>query len=235
MLQPMLTCAVIQPSYMPWRGYFDMILRSDLFIFYDDVQYDKHGWRNRNRIKTKDGPVWLTIPVRSSGNIVQRIPIHQIEISNETRWNRKHVTAIRQSYAKAPFMSEYLEVVERHLHDPGPRLVDLTIPLTIDLARVLGAGCKFLRSSELAVAGHGLAKLLSTLETVGATNYLSGPSAADYIDPEQFSQRGIGLEYLRYSYPPYEQLHPPYDPQVSIIDLLFMLGPDALTAFRNPP
>lgn len=224
-------CAVIQPSYIPWRGYFDQILRSDVFVFYDDVQYDKHGWRNRNRIKTPQGTRWLTIPVRSKGNTTRGMHINDVEIAAETKWNRKHLASIHQSYSKAPFFDAYIPTLEKHLESPAVRLADLTIPLTIQLARELGASCHFVRSSDLSLSGNRLDHLLLTLESVGATHYLSGPSAAAYVEADAFRKAGITVQYMQFDYPEYPQLHPPFDAHVSIVDLLFMLGPDARDAF----
>lgn len=218
---------MIQPSYIPWRGYFDMIGRSDVFVFYDDVQFDKHGWRNRNRIKTPNGPAWLTIPVRKKGNVERAIRIDEIEIAAESGWNRKHIATLRQSYAKAPHLDRYMPLLERHLGDPPELLAELTIALTVDLARELGYETEFRRSSEMDLGGDRVERLLAVLAEVGATEYLSGPSAGSYIDEEAFTRAGIGLEYMSYDYGPYPQLHPPFEPQVSIVDLLFMCGPEA--------
>lgn len=226
-------CAIIQPSYIPWRGYFDQILRSDVFVFYDDVQFDKHGWRNRNRIKTPDGTKWLTIPVRSKGNTTRGTAINDIEIASETSWNRKHLASLRQSYSRAPFFELYMTIVEKHLVDPATVLSDLTIPLTIELARELGASCEFVRSSDLALTGNRNERLLLILQSLGASHYLSGPSAASYIEPGAFREGGVAIEYVQFDYPEYPQLHPPYDAHVSIVDLLFMLGPEARFAFGS--
>ena len=103
---------ILQPSYIPWRGYFDQINRADLFVFYDDVQYDKRGWRNRNQIKTSHGRQWLTIPVYSRGAQIQNIPIHQIRIVWENPWNEIHLKAIQQSYSKAPHFERYQPLLD---------------------------------------------------------------------------------------------------------------------------
>jgi hypothetical protein len=228
----MITCAVVQPSYIPWRGYFDLILRSDIFVFYDDVQYDKHGWRNRNRIKTPRGLEWLTIPVRAKGNTFG-VPINQIEIADNHVWNRKHLLTLRQNYGDAPYLEQYWSLLEDYLVRPSSRLVDLTIPLTIDVARELGATGEFVLSSKLGSKGGRVERLLSTIRAVGGTHYLSGPSAQGYLDPADFVGQGITIEFLDYDYPEYQQLHPPFEPKVSIVDLLFMLGPSARSAFRH--
>ncbi len=223
-----MNCVVLQPSYVPWRGYFHLIQRADVFVFYDDVQYDKHGWRNRNRIKTVTGSQWLTIPVLAKGNTESGLPINAARINPAEKWAKKHLAGIKQSYARAPFFDTYRALVESFYAEPPPLLADFTIDTTKQLAAALGiARTKFLRSSELQLEGAKNDRLLSLLTTVGATHYISGPSARSYIDEAAFAAANITLEYQLYDYPEYEQLHPPFDPQVSVLDLLFMKGPAA--------
>lgn len=219
-----MNCAILQPSYIPWRGYFHQIQKSDVFVFYDDVQYDKHGWRNRNRIKTANGPRWLTIPVRHKGNVTDHLRICDIPIVWDEDWNTRHLASLRQSYGKAPFFAHYAELLTATLSRRPERLADFTIDFTIALARQLGLATRFVRSSELALVGDRTDRLIAILDRVGATHYISGPSARDYLEEDKLSAAGISLEYMVYDYPEYEQLHPPYDPQVSILDLLFMKG-----------
>ena len=222
-------CVILQPSYIPWRGYFHQIYKADLFVFYDDVQYDKRGWRNRNRIKTPHGSQWLTIPVFSKGAQSQNISIHQIRIRRDSGWNKDHMRSLEVSYRKAPYYDRYLPMLEEFYAQDPQLLVDFTIPFTIRLARELGIWqTRFLRASELQVQGSKTERLIQILQQVGANHYISGPSARDYIEAEKFAQAGIALEYMDYHYPPYEQLYSPFDPQVSILDLLFMTGDQAL-------
>ncbi len=223
---------ILQPSYIPWRGYFDQIRRADLFVFYDDVQYDKRGWRNRNTIKTARGLQWLTIPVYSRGAQTHHLPIHQIPIVWDHPWNADHLKSIRQSYGRAPFFDRYLPLLEQFYNRHDELLADFTMEFTVQLARELGlTQTRFMRSSSLGVAGQKTDHLIAILQKVGATHYVSGPSARDYIEPEKFSAAGISLEYMQYDYPEYPQLYPPYEPAVSILDLLFMTGPQALKYF----
>lgn len=220
---------ILQPSYIPWRGYFDQIRKADVFVFYDDVQYDKHGWRNRNRIKNSQGGQWLTIPVHAQGVVVDSLPINRIEIAWEQPWAERHWRALRENYAKAPYFQHYAGWLE-DVYRPRPeKLVDFTIPLTIEIAGKLGiCQTRFLRASSLEAEGQKTDRLISILRQLGADHYISGPSAGSYIEPEKFAAAGIQLEYMQYNYPEYPQLHPPFDPFVSILDLLLMTGPDAL-------
>ena len=223
-----MNCVILQPSYIPWRGYFHQIYKADVFVFYDDVQFDRRGWRNRNRIKTSDGAKWLTIPVYSKGHQTHSTPINRIRISWERSWNSDHWNTIRHSYSKAPYFQRYAPLLEDFYGRRPELMADFTIDLTIALAHELGiAGKRFLRASELRVSGSKTERLIGILQGLGATRYLSGPSAADYLDEDQFRSAGITLEYMVYDYPAYDQLYPPFDPQVSILDLLFMAGPHA--------
>ena len=221
-------CVILQPSYIPWRGYFHQIAKADRFVFYDDVQYDRHGWRNRNRIKSPQGSIWLTIPVETRGVTSQHVTIDRIRLPNHTRWNSRHWATLETSYHRAPFFETYRPALAPFWSRPPDLLADFTIELTVALARLLGIGeTRFLRSSTLGAAGHKTERLLSILGALGADHYISGPSARGYLDEPAFASAGITLEYMSYEYPVYEQLHPPFDPQVSILDLLFMKGPEA--------
>ena len=225
---------ILQPSYIPWRGYFDQIRRADLFIFYDDVQYDKHGWRNRNQIKTAQGKQWLTIPVHSSG-VTQGVPIKAVKIDQSKPWAKNHLKALTVSYSKAPCFKQYLPLLESFYERCDEFIADFTIETTMTLTRELGnSHTRFMRSSELdGVDGEKTDRLIKILKRIGATHYISGPSAQDYIETEKFAAADIALEYMQYDYPEYPQLYPPYDPFVSVLDLLFMVGSDAFRYFEK--
>lgn len=224
---------ILQPSYIPWRGYFDQIRRADLFVFYDDVQYDKRSWRNRNQIKTPRGKQWLTIPVFSRGAQTANIPINQIRVTWDKPWNRDHLKALQHSYARAPHFERYLPLLEEIYQRRDEYLADFTIATSIRLARELGfTSTRFMRSSEIpGIEGQKTDRVINILKQVGATHYFCGPSASAYMEPEKFDAAGISFEYMEYNYPAYPQLYPPYDPFVSIFDLLFMVGPDAAEYF----
>jgi len=221
-------CVILQPSYIPWRGYFHQIQKADIFVFLDDVQFDRRGWRNRNRIKTAKGTQWLTVPVFSRNHQLERTPINEIPICWDRAWNSTHWNSLRHAYNKAPYFDEYAPMLEKVYRSRPSLLADFTIELTILLSEQLGLeGKRFIRSSMLGVDGAKTNKVIGILEKLGASHYISGPAAKEYIEPEKFEAAEIGLEYMEYRYPEYEQLHPPYDPQVSILDLLFMKGPRA--------
>jgi hypothetical protein len=229
-----LNAVILQPSYIPWRGYFDQIRRADLFIFYDDVQYDKHGWRNRNQIKTTQGKQWLTIPVHSKG-VTDGVPIKDVRIDWSKHWAKNHLKALIFSYNKAPYFKNYLPLLEVFYERRDECLADFIIATTISLSRELGiTATRFLRSSELpGINGTKTDRLIQILKQVGAQHYISGPSAREYIEQEKFDQAGITLEYMEYNYPEYRQLYPPFDPYVTILDLLFMAGNKAADYFSQ--
>ncbi|GAC1547437.1 MAG: WbqC family protein [Candidatus Velthaea sp.] len=198
-----------------------------MFVFYDDVQYDKHGWRNRNRIKTPSGPQWLTIPALGKGNTAGR-RIDEIGIDWTHDWRKRHLGQLRGAYARAPYFSSVWPLIEKLYERHDLLLADFTIAGVLTIAQFLGFDrVEFVRSSTLGVSGAKTARLVDTLRKIGATKYVSGPSARAYIEPALFERNAIALEYIEYAYEPYEQLHPPYDPSVSILDTLFMTGPDA--------
>jgi len=221
-------CAILQPSYIPWRGYFHQVREVDVFVFYDDVQFTRRDWRNRNRIKTRQGPQWLTIPVMAPGHVSLGLPIHQVRIAWDRPWNRKHLEALRHAYGRAPFFDRYRGLLEDFYGRRPALLADFTIEFSIALARESGiSSTQFLRASQLPARGTSTERLLSILEHLWVDHYLTGPSAQAYLQEEQLTRAGIRVEYVRHEYPEYPQLYPPYDPHVTILDLLFMVGPQA--------
>jgi len=217
--------AVLQSNYIPWKGYFDIIHDVDLFVFYDDVQYTKNDWRNRNRIKTPNGPLWLTVPV---GQSLDRLTCEVM--LEDPRWAGKHLKTLCQYYAKAPYFNRYREFLDEvYLGRRWTTLVELNHYLIKSIAReFLGITTEFADSREYPAKGRRLDRLLDLLEQVGAESYLSGPAARSYILPEEFAKAGIELAFKDYSgYPEYPQLFPPFEQAVTIFDLLFHTGPDA--------
>ena len=224
-----MNCVILQPSYIPWRGYFHQIWKADCFIFYDDVKYDPRGWRNRNRIKTPQGVKWLTIPVYSKGLRAEGTLIKDVRICPDTQWQDKHRRAIEHSYSKAPFFGAYMPLLESFYDARWEFLSEMTIQLSMALAWELGVRrTRFLRSSTLQAEGNKTNRLLNLLKKVGATHYITGPSARTYLEEEKLRDAGISVEYMTYDYPKYTQLYPPYAAEVSILDLLFMTGPGAM-------
>lgn len=226
-----MTVVVLQPGYLPWSGYFDQFRRADVFVYYDDVQYDTHGWRNRNRIKTAQGPLWLTVPVRHSGLGQPRIM--DVEIDGRTRWARKHVASIRQAYAASPHLGAYMPALEELLMRPWERLVDLDIALAEQLAAWLGLSRRVERASQLGIGGGKSERLLNLCLYFGATTYLSGAAAQDYLDVPLFERHGIEVQWQRYAPPVYPQLHGEFVPYLSALDLLLNCGEQSLAVLES--
>ncbi|WP_407352670.1 WbqC family protein [Luteimonas sp. R10] len=214
--------AILQSSYIPWKGYFDIINDVDTFIFYDDVQFTHQDWRSRNRIVTPNGPLWLTVPTGSS---IQRL-IHEVDIKDD-RWQAKHWKSIQQSYSRAPHFNEHRDFFEEiYLHKKWSSLSDLNQTVIKAISReLLGITTEFRDSREYGACGQKLDRLIDLVRKSGATTYLSGPSASNYIEPEIFGEIGVELLYKDYSgYPEYPQGPGPFMHNVSIIDLLFRTG-----------
>lgn len=222
----MKTVVVLQPSYIPWLGYFDQMSKADTFVFYDDVQFDKHGWRNRNRIKSPKGePYWLTIPVRHSGK--GKPTNKDIEIDSNRDWRKKHLETIRQFYRKAPFLDQYFDEFSEVLSPPETRLSSLNYEVTAWMSKKLGVQAPTCRSSELGIQGGQSERLLDICSHFEATHYLSGSAAREYLDMELFKARGIEVLWHDYVHPSYPQLHGEFVPFLSALDLLMNVGPES--------
>ena len=226
-----LTIVVLQPGYLPWLGFFDQLRRCDVFVYYDDVQYDKHGWRNRNRIKTQQGAQWLTVPVRHGG--LGFPSIVNVEIDTRTPWARNHVAGIRQAYARAPFLTRYMPAVEAILNEPWQRLVDLDIALAGLMAESFGLRRRIERSSELGVEGERSERLVAICRHFGATKYVSGSVARDYLDTPLFERHGIAVEWQEFAHPVYPQLHGDFVPYLSALDLLLNCGDEGAAVLES--
>lgn len=216
---------IIQSNYIPWRGYFDFIAQVDMFIFYDDLQYTKRDWRNRNKIKEKDGIAWLTVPVSFTQSAPRKICETSIDFTQN--WQKKHQSRLYHAYAKSAhfnrYFPDYCSIIEMRHNS----ISELNTQLIHWLMKCLGITTPTRVSSELNVTGSKTERLINILTTLGATHYLSGPAAADYLDLELFRRAGIQLEYKSYDYQPYPQLHGAFDGNVSVLDLLFNMGGQA--------
>jgi len=214
--------ALLQSNYLPWKGYFDIIGRVDIFVFHDDVQYTKGDWRNRNLIKTPQGPQWLTVPCGTS----EKRLICEVELG-KSEWQAKHWDRIRQNYAHAPFFTEYrdyledffLGVVWRNLSEMNRHFISRVAHDFLGFTTALDDS----RNYDLTLTKAD--RVLELLLKVGATTYVSGPAAKTYLSGDRLAAHGIDVEWMDYeSYPQYPQLYPPFDHRVSILDLLFSVG-----------
>jgi len=218
--------AILQSNYVPWKGYFDLINAVDEFVLFDDVQYTRRDWRNRNRIKTPRGPAWLTIPVNTKGKYLD--PIKHITVS-DMQWAERHWKTIRAAYARAPYFKTYADAIERlYLDCRETRLSAINYRWIRAICEILGISTRISWSMDYEIVDGKTERLVSICRQAGADTYLSGPAARSYIDPEQFRAAKVELTYFDYAgYPEYAQLYPPFDHHVSILDLIFNQGPDS--------
>lgn len=212
---------IIQSSFIPWRGYFDFIASVDIFIFHDDIQYTKNDWRNRNRIKTPNGTMWLTVPVsyRKSSQL-----ICDTEIDDSTKWRKKHMNQWAENYRKAAHIDDVFELLGDMGDGEARTISQLNIRLIQSICSYLAIHTQTILSSELKVDGKKTDRLINLLRAVSATTYLSGPTADNYLDKDAFRNAGITLEYKSYDYDPYPQLWGEFNGAVSVLDLIANCG-----------
>lgn len=222
---------IIQSNYIPWRGYFDFIDDVDLFIFYDDVQYSKRSWRNRNRIKIPNGLIWLTVPVLI--NLNEGTLIQNVKINYRSDWVKKHIDSIKFSYGKAPFFKIYSEDFFDILNQKFETISELNLNINKWIIEKLDIDTKIKMSSEFNGVGSKTDKLIDILTKAGATSYLSGPAAKDYLEVEKFKKAGISLEYKVYEYDEYPQRFGKFEPNVSVLDLLLNCGEDSTDYLKS--
>ncbi len=213
---------VIQSNYLPWKGYFDIIHDVDEFVFYDDVQYTKNDWRNRNRIKTPSGLLWITVPVEKT---ISK-PIDEVMIANSF-WQFKQFKTLAQYYSRAPFFESFRPFLETlYLEKQWTSLSQLNQWVITTISReFLGLSTIFRSSREFALEGKRADRLLDLLRQAEADLYVSGPSARAYLDTMRFEKEGIRVVFKDYSsYPEYSQFYPPFEHRVTVLDLLFHTG-----------
>lgn len=212
--------AVLQPSYLPWLGFFEQMMSVDTFVFYDDVQYTKNDWRNRNRIKTKEGFLWLTIPVKGS----MRLQIREVRIDSSKKWQEKHRKTITQIYSKSPYFEEVSTFLEPLWTNRYEVLLDVIRDSIVLIAEYLNIETKIILSSELHVTGDKNEKLVNICKILSASQYYSGLAAQNYLDNTLFKENGIEVAFQHYKHPIYPQMHGDFVSHLSIIDLLFNCG-----------
>ena len=228
--------AILQSNYIPWKGYFDMINMVDEFILFDDAQYTRRDWRNRNRIKTPQGVQWLTVPVEVKGRYTQKIKDTQV---SDPAWGKHHWDTLRHSYARAGHFGRYAPAMEQiYLNETDPHLSRINFSFIKAICGILGIRTRISWSMDYPLAEGRNERLIGLCKAVGCNRYLSGPSAKDYIDEALFAREGISVEYMDYSgYTEYTQLYGAFEHQVTVLDLIFNEGPSAtayMKSFRNP-
>lgn len=224
--------AIMQPTYLPWLGYFAMMDQVDEFVFFDSVQFAGRSWQQRNRIKTGNGEQMLTIPVSKKGKRDQLI--NEVEIQSEADFAASHIKTISMAYSRAPHFKEYSPAFFDILNKKHDRLADLTMELITHFHSVLGLQCRFSKSSQMDVSGTKADLLADICQKLGADTYLSAVASRDYIEESTaFQDRNISVLYNEYDHPQYSQLFGDFLPYMAIVDLLFNEGPRSIDIVRS--
>jgi hypothetical protein len=224
--------AISQSDYLPWKGYFDMIASVDEFVLFDRVQYTRRDWRNRNKIKTRDGLHWITVPVQSKGRYLQAIDETRID---GDAWVGDHLAALRHAYGRAPAFSQEFPWLEALLLGAPQTMISALNRYLIEaFCARLGIGTTIRDSREFDLSDDRNERLLGICAQTGATEYVSGPTAKAYMDVDLFARRGVTVRWKSYAgYPPYRQPYPPFEHRVSIVDTLVCTGGAADTFIRS--
>jgi hypothetical protein len=222
--------AIHQPHYLPWLGYLAKWAAADVFVFLDTVQYEKNGWQNRNRIKTPAGARWLTVPVHARLGT----PIDEVTVDAAQPWGERHLRAIEQAYATAPYLSRHRAALHELYGTTWKRLAPLAAASAQWLARAAGVSTPVHLASALGVTEAGpTERLIALCRAVGGDTYLAGREGARYMDLDRFAAAGIRVLYQDYAHPVYPQLHGEFAPNCSGLDLLLTHGDDALPILRK--
>jgi hypothetical protein len=221
--------AILQSNYIPWKGYFDMIAAVDEFVLYDVIQFTKNDWRNRNIIKTPQGPQWLTVPV---GQDIHRL-ICEVALPPDGRWRAKHWKTLAQNYHKAPYFAEVAAWLEPLYHEPYTLLSELNRRFLEEICRYLGIRTVLGDARAYTLIPGRNERLIDICRQSGAGEYITGPAARCYVNEQLFADSGIKLTWFDYEgYRPYPQLFGAFEPAVSIVDLLFNCGPESPSYLR---
>jgi hypothetical protein len=225
---------ILQSNYIPWKGYFDLLHDADVFVFYDEVKYTKNDWRNRNRIYTKDGVQWLSIPVNKDA-VKQKISEVALPATN---WRNDHINKLTGAYKKAPFF-EQLEAFMKDVYFAGHILLSAFNQYIIQkIAMQLGCTTKIINADQLLLEGDRIERLINILKQLNASEYISGPAAAGYLQGKEhlFSDNNITLSYKSYNhYPEYRQLHQPFEQYVSVVDMIANVSWNDMQNYIWPP
>ena len=214
-----------QPNYLPYLGFFDKMARSDIFVIYDDAQFNKSDFQHRNRIRIYHGWKWLTVPVEK-----KQKPLNRIRIKNEVttwkgfKWSEDHFNNIRDNYKDTPYYSVYEEEIKRIYQKTHDKLVELNMNLINFLRKVFDIDVKVVFSSELGFTSKSSQRLVEIVEALGGDVYLSGPKGRDYLNASLFEKKGIKVRFQNFKHPVYKQRYEGFVPNMSAIDALFNVG-----------
>jgi hypothetical protein len=224
--------AIMQPTFLPWVGYFALMDSVDRFVFLDDVQFDKRSWQQRNRIKTANGPLWLTVPVMTKGRRDQTII--QVQIQPDARFIDTALKTLEHAYAKAPYYGEVMDRLRPAFEASSNGLCALNLALIEALAELIGLQVDSVRSSSTPVQSVKAQRLADLCVQHGASDYISVPGSEDYLDGDgALAEAGITLKYFAYEHPAWPQLHGGFEPYMSALDLVMNARPEALAILRS--
>lgn len=224
------TIGILQPGYLPWLGFFEQLWNCDVFVIYDDVQFEKGSWRNRNRIKTVDGIRWLTVPVCLGGQLPT---IDQVRIGYGTFWQKKQVRTLTQNYKKATYFDLYADRLFLFINKRYTFLKDLLIEHISWINDCLNIRTPVYLSSDLQIPGKGTARLVEIVLALSGTHFYEGAAGRNYIEMSLFEKNGISVIFQEYTHPVYPQCFGSFEPYLSIIDLMFNCGPESLNILMN--
>lgn len=215
--------SIHQPGYIPWLGFFKKIQSSDIFVFLDDVQFEKNGWHNRNKIKTSENSMWLTVPV----NAKLGMNLNEIRIDYSSKWVKKHEKSIELNYTKSKFFEKYWPHFKKIYEKEHELLIDLNMALIIKIMEILNIKTETVLSSSLEITQKKSARILQICQLLNASEYISGIMGKDYLDINNFKKNKINVIFQNYKHPVYLQKYNSFLPNMSIIDLLFNEGENA--------
>jgi len=216
--------SIHQPGYLPWLGFFKKIMSCDIFVFLDDVQYEKRGWQNRNRIRTNTGTVLLTVPVKSKLGM----NLNEVKINNQSNWTRKHKKSIEVSYSKTPHFNEYWNDFKKIYDRDFELLIELNMKIIYYIMEKLNIRTKTIFSSELHISEKSSNRILEICKALNCYEYLSGSQGKSYLNEADFVKNNISVKFQNFHHPVYRQIYEPFISNMAIIDLLFNEGRDSV-------
>lgn len=218
--------SINQPAYLPWTGYFHRIAASDVHVVLDHVQFEKNSFTNRNKIRTREGWTWLTVPVKTKGRFGD-LSIAELEIDDTLPWRRKHWAGLKLNYGKSLHFAEHAEYLQGVYDTPWGHLGELTRDMLLYQLKAFGISTPLYFSSEMGLTQQKSELVLEICQRLEADEYLSGPLGRQYLDEAAFSSSGIDVSYDDYTQPVYGQAFPGFEPYMAAVDLLFNEGPAA--------
>ena len=223
--------SINQPSYLPWMGYFNRIIKADIHVVLDHVQFEKNSFTNRNKIKTKDGTLMLTVPLKTKGKFGD-LSIDTIETANDN-WKKNHFKNLESAYLKSPFFQKYRHLISTFYNNDSVKLIEIIKPINDWVLTELEISTPIIYSSNLKISSTKSELILDICKHLKATTYLSGPIGREYLNIQNFNQNNIEVKFDDYSHPTYNQFNGDFEPCMCILDLLFNYGTESKHFFNK--